>query len=1154
MGTPGGVEPVDWNVGDVILDLYEVRELLGQGGMGQVYRVFHRGWNLDLAVKSPRPELVGTPVARDLFITEAQTWVNLDLHPNTVSCYYVRTIAGVPRVFVELVGGGTLLDWIWHGRLYEGHALANILDVAIQFARGLQHAHNQGLLHFDVKPANVMLTADGVAKVTDFGLSQAFAADGRVATDSRFEVITTPEYAAPEALDRQYQLSASTDIWSWAATVTHMFLDVVPSYGPAARVMLDETEPRVPIPEPVLALLRTCFEEDPARRPADLEGPAAVLVAAWEACTGQAYPRRAGAPGSLYADTLNNRGVSLWDLGQTGDARRAFDDSLRAHPGHVGSAYNRGLLLWRGGEQTDLQTVAQLRTLGDGAQVPLLLAHVHQERGDLDAARQAAAEARRRGAASDLADSEGFRPVATLRHEGATQVRISAGGERVLSLGNDLRLWDVSGGRSRVLAPGVTALAATPDFATTVTASQGVLTLWDVALGRPRGVLPTQDGNVQALALSDDGDILISGASDGKVCLWTLSGPKLRVLGAHAGPVVAAALHLPAGLAVTADRETLQLWDVPGRRSLWMQPMAGLTAVALLRESPVVAATTEDGTLWLWALDGSLQQTLPVHADMPLALCPLSGDRLASCGRDGTVRITERRCRRTLELDGGWVFDVHAAPGGRLLAAACHDGTIRVWDVPEHLPLAPAFIVKPRSSEAVQDAAAAAAAAYDEACDAMARQAWDTALHAVRRGRLIPGCERSPRLLALWRHLLSCTGRGGLSSHWVQLQVEQRVAVHGAAVDRQGRLGFTGGDDRLVTVWDLMEGTAIGTLGPEEASIASLACTYNGQGLVVTRTDGVHAMWDLTSGTCLRRSSLLGSQLSLTPDGRYLAVAGPDAVHVLETHEGASLASMRVFARSVWLSGDGYVLASGNRDGLLRIWDVRRGETVLNLHGHTMAVLAIHGTADGGIIVSGGDDQTVQVWDVRRGRCLKVLSGHTRGVTAVQVTADGAFVVSGGKDKQVRIWDVRRGTCLATLRPGNDWVTAVALDGWGDTLLCTTRDGMVMAYHLDWDLMTSPVDVQALEEAVQGFLAWYTSYPEVWSTLQDAGWREPDALQLQAWLSRYGMGGVDGSPEALRLLQGWVPASPVLSPASPPARTATPGARSHPPASPGGDA
>jgi predicted Zn finger-like uncharacterized protein len=125
-------EPADvWKVGDLILNVYEVRPINGpkndtkhyaEGGMGLVYRVHHRGWDLDLAVKSPKSECFDTEQGKRDFERECKTWIELGLHPNIVSCYYVRRVDGIPRVFAEFVEGGSLEEWIHDGRLYQGPA------------------------------------------------------------------------------------------------------------------------------------------------------------------------------------------------------------------------------------------------------------------------------------------------------------------------------------------------------------------------------------------------------------------------------------------------------------------------------------------------------------------------------------------------------------------------------------------------------------------------------------------------------------------------------------------------------------------------------------------------------------------------------------------------------------------------------------------------------------------------------------------------------------------------------------------------------------------------------------------------------------------------------------------------------------------------
>ncbi len=193
-----------WQPGTLLLGLYEVQGVIGEGGMGTVYKVHHRGWDLDLAVKSPRPQILARAGSVENFEREAETWVKLGLHPHVVSCYYVRRLDGVPRVFAEYVSGGSLEEWIRgrqgeRGPLFQGSPAENlerIFDIAIQFAWGLQHAHEHGVIHQDVKPQNVMMTADGLAKVTDFGLARAVPAAGEGFLVSAGGM--TPAYCSPE--------------------------------------------------------------------------------------------------------------------------------------------------------------------------------------------------------------------------------------------------------------------------------------------------------------------------------------------------------------------------------------------------------------------------------------------------------------------------------------------------------------------------------------------------------------------------------------------------------------------------------------------------------------------------------------------------------------------------------------------------------------------------------------------------------------------------------------------------------------------------------------------------------------------------------------------------------------------------------------------
>jgi serine/threonine protein kinase len=100
---PADAKP-DWEVGDVIDGKYEVTEVIGRGGMGMVYKVHHREWDIDLAVKMPLPHVVADALAKARFVREAQTWVDLGAHPNIVQSWYVRELGGVPTGLAQSMG------------------------------------------------------------------------------------------------------------------------------------------------------------------------------------------------------------------------------------------------------------------------------------------------------------------------------------------------------------------------------------------------------------------------------------------------------------------------------------------------------------------------------------------------------------------------------------------------------------------------------------------------------------------------------------------------------------------------------------------------------------------------------------------------------------------------------------------------------------------------------------------------------------------------------------------------------------------------------------------------------------------------------------------------------------------------------------------
>lgn len=159
------------NLGDWIGDRFEIFDV-HEGGMSLVYVVHdHLGkaGRTVVALKTLKDELLGHRIRRSRFATECRLWVQLGQHPNIVQAYAVEIIEGKPYVVLELVQGGDLVRWIGSPRLN----LVQALRFGVQFCHGMEHATRQGLsCHRDIKPGNLLITEDGVLKITDFGLAR----------------------------------------------------------------------------------------------------------------------------------------------------------------------------------------------------------------------------------------------------------------------------------------------------------------------------------------------------------------------------------------------------------------------------------------------------------------------------------------------------------------------------------------------------------------------------------------------------------------------------------------------------------------------------------------------------------------------------------------------------------------------------------------------------------------------------------------------------------------------------------------------------------------------------------------------------------------------------------------------------------------------
>jgi len=281
----------------------ELLELIGQGGMGNLYKSRQLSLDRIVAVKVLSPALSSNLEFLSRFRREARALANL-LHPNIVAVHDFGEEGDIHAIVMECVDGESVADILECSNIM---AVDTSVDIVRQVADGLACAHRQGIIHCDLKPENILVTADGVAKVIDFGLAKSLRGDAmRITQDGA--ILGTPNYMSPEQCDG-LELDARTDIYSLGATLYRMVVGVDAFDGENAfAIMLKHkneppTDPRQlnpSVPEAVAQVMLRMLEKPRERRfqsAGELlaalsdEGPAAAPRDAEEA-TQVAHPKR----------------------------------------------------------------------------------------------------------------------------------------------------------------------------------------------------------------------------------------------------------------------------------------------------------------------------------------------------------------------------------------------------------------------------------------------------------------------------------------------------------------------------------------------------------------------------------------------------------------------------------------------------------------------------------------------------------------------------------------------------------------------------------------------------------------------------------------------------------------------------------------------
>jgi eukaryotic-like serine/threonine-protein kinase len=205
---------------------YQLMEKLGNGSMGTVYKARQLSMNRLVAVKILHPRLAANPEYLNRLTREAHLAAKLG-HNNVIAAIDVGQAGTLNYFVMEYVEGVTIKQELEAGKVYLER---DALEITLQVARALQHAHRRGLIHRDVKPANIVLTGDRVAKLADIGMARE-ADDRALARAEKGMTIGTPFYMAPEQIHGREDVDGRADIYSLGATLYHMVTGQPPFPG-----------------------------------------------------------------------------------------------------------------------------------------------------------------------------------------------------------------------------------------------------------------------------------------------------------------------------------------------------------------------------------------------------------------------------------------------------------------------------------------------------------------------------------------------------------------------------------------------------------------------------------------------------------------------------------------------------------------------------------------------------------------------------------------------------------------------------------------------------------------------------------------------------------------------------------------------------------